>query len=300
MAKKKIDPGFRDLQTRVNESFVSIFGRTPLKERLDDVLRMAIRTTRYSDLENLKEDTSDLLNSVLQLCNECGWHADELSAQNIAKIQRRKAQYQSLGRKLKVAIFGGAFDPITTGHIKNAQLVLNCSKEFDEVWVMPCCSHLCGKHMMSPEDRLELCRLATQSDGRLKVSSYEIDHNLGGETYHLVKMLLDDTHLTDRYDFSIIIGLDNAKTFDKWVNYEFLERQIRFITVARPGVEEDPKVQWYRKVPHIYLQPETHEDLVKISSTDVRAMLKTNDPEVAKFLHPNVLGYIRQHNLYAS
>lgn len=298
MARRKSDPGIREIQAAVNETYTTIFGRTPLKERLDDVLRMAMRTSRFSDLENLKDETADLLNSVLQLCNECGWSAEDLSGQNISKIERRKSQYQSLGRKLKVAIFGGAFDPITTGHIKNAQLVLNYSREFDEVWIMPCFTHLYGKNMASPEDRLEMCRIAAKQDGRIKVSPFETDHRLGGETYHLVNLLLNDTTLMDHYDFSIIIGLDNANTFDKWVNYEFLERRIRFITVARPGVEEDQRVQWYRNAPHIYLRPETHEDLIKISSTDVRRMLKANDPEVSKYLNPDVLAYIREHRLY--
>jgi len=298
MPKKKADPGVREIQAAVNAKFVEIFGRTPLKERLDDILRLAIRTSRFSDLESLKEQTADVLNSVLQLCSECGWNVDELSALNLAKIERRRAQYQSLGRKLKVAIFGGAFDPITTGHIKNAQLVLNYSKEFDEVWIMPCYTHLYGKHMASPEDRLEMCRLAAKVDGRITVSPFEIDHKLGGETYHLVKLLMDDSRLMDRCDFSIVIGLDNAKSFDKWVNYEFLERQIRFITVARPGIVEDPKVQWYRKMPHIYLMPETDEDLIKISSTDVRGMVRENDPNVSKYLHPDVLKFVRDRKLY--
>ncbi len=268
MPKKKPGPGIREIQAAVNEEFVSVFGRTPLKERLEDVLRQAIRASRFSDLENLKEDAGDVLNSVLQLCNECGWNADELSAMNLAKIERRRAQYTALGRKMKVAIFGGAFDPITTGHVKTAQLVLNYSKEFDEVWMMPCFTHLNGKHMAAPEDRLEMCRRAAKADGRIKVSPFEIEHKLVGETYHLVKMLLDDRAMTDQYDFSLIIGLDNALTFDKWVNYEFLERQIRFITVARPGVAEDEKVQWYRKMPHIFLRPESNEELIKISSTE--------------------------------
>lgn len=299
MAKKRAPAPISEIQAGVNEKFLEIFGRTPLKERLDDILRLAIRTSRFSDVENLKEQTADILNSVLQLCSECSWSAEELSALNLAKIERRKAQYQSLGRKLKVAIFGGAFDPITTGHIKTAQLVLNYSKEFDEVWLMPCYTHLNGKHTSAPEDRLEMCRLAAKTDGRISVSSYEIDHKLGGETYHLIKMLMDDSNLMDRCDFSIIIGLDNANTFDKWVNYEFLERQIRFITVARPGIDEDPKVQWYRKMPHIYLLPETDGDLTKISSTEVRKMLKENDPSVAKYLQPDVLRYIRDRKLYA-
>jgi len=102
-------------------------------------------------------------------------------AERSAKIETPQSPIPILGRKLKVAIFGGAFDPITTGHIKTAQLVLNYSKEFDEVWLMPCYTHLNGKHTSAPEDRLEMCRLAAKTDGRISVSSYEIDHKLGGE-----------------------------------------------------------------------------------------------------------------------
>jgi len=53
------------------------------------------------------------------------------------------------------------------------------------------------------------------------------------------------------------------------------------------------------KMPHIYLLPETDGDLTKISSTEVRKMLKENDSNVAKYLQPDVLRYIRDRKLYA-
>jgi len=79
---------------------------------------------------NLKEEAGDLLASVIQLHTENGWSIEE---KTLEKIQRRKQQYRTLGRKTKVAIYGGAFDPITKGHIQVAQFILNTSKEFDEV-----------------------------------------------------------------------------------------------------------------------------------------------------------------------
>jgi len=178
----------------------------------------------------------------------------------------------------------------------NAVLTLTVGGELAEVAPTDVVAYVRGARTPTVRNIVDDLRKA-KVDGRISVSSYEIDHKLGGETYHLVKLLMDDSQLMDRCDFSIIIGLDNAKTFDKWVNYEFLERQIRFITVARPGIEEDPKVQWYRKMPHIYLMPETDEDLIKISSTEVRRMVKENDPNVTKYLHADVLKFVREHKL---
>lgn len=63
-------------------------------------------------------------------------------------------------------------------------------------------------------------------DKRMKAFDFEIVNKLGGETYHTIKRLLDSS-LVDEYDFSLVIGMDNANTFDKWYNYKELERLIR-------------------------------------------------------------------------
>jgi len=138
-----------DIQNKINEVYLKAFGRTPLRQRLDDVFGEAIELSRYIDLKNLREETSDLLGSVIQLANECGWSIEDLVNENIAKIQHRQQQYQSLGRKIKVAILGGAFDCITNGHVQVAKFVLDTSKTFDEVWLMPCYSHIFGKNLAS-------------------------------------------------------------------------------------------------------------------------------------------------------
>lgn len=279
----------QELQDRIRESF-KIFGENIKKEFLHLV--------RYRTPENLKEEVGDLMSSLIQLCNEKGWTIDDVIGNTITKIDRRKEQYGALGRRLDVAILGGAFDPIHNGHIQLAQHVLNNSGVVDEVWLMPPDAHMYGKKMASPEDRLEMCRLAAERDRRIRVFDYEIKNKLAGETYFFFKKLLTEKDLNEKYEFSMIIGLDNANSFDKWVNYKYLEKMVRFIVVPRKGVERDPKVDWYLRPPHVFMKEET--DIMEISSTQVRKMLQENDPNITKYLDPKVVDYIKEKGLYGT
>jgi len=294
-----------EFQQEINEAYLKAFGRTPLRQRLDDIFGEAIELSRYTDLKNLREETGDLLGSVIQLVNECGWTLGDLVAENIAKIEHRQQQYRSLGRKIKVAILGGAFDPITVGHIQVAQFVLNTSRSFDEVWLMPCLSHIYNKDLVPAEHRVAMCKLAVRNDARIKVFEYEIEKKLRGETYHMVKQLLEEPFAKEQYDFSLIIGQDNANSFHKWVNYQDLERMVRFVVVPRNGVEADTTVNWYLKPPHIYLVGE--KPLIECASTTIRQAIYTlvhvdhteGIPEsIQGLIDPFVYEYIWEHKLY--
>src|ERR1700756_3409270 len=61
------------LTARIADHFHGAFGRTPLAERVQDILAQATTLGRFADLDHLKDETGDLLCSVLQLCTECGW-----------------------------------------------------------------------------------------------------------------------------------------------------------------------------------------------------------------------------------
>ena len=297
-----------DSQNKIAEKFTMAFGRTPIKQRLEDILGEAIELSRFVDIPNLKEEAGDLLCSTIQLCNECGWNADELIDATLTKIDRRKEQYKSLGRKTKIAALGGAFNPITLGHIEVARYVLNTSRTFDEVWLFPCCSHMFGKEMASPENRVIMCNLAIH-DPRIKVCDYEIRNRLSGETYQTVKLLLEEDFAKNQYDFSWIIGMDNANVFDTWVNYELLEKMIRFVVVPREGYPMDPKVNWYLKQPHIFLAS-ADKPIMEVSSTEVRSCLEHNwkiydgsgtwahGNPLDRMLDPAVYKYIIANKLY--
>ena len=306
--QRTIRDGFDQTHSLVHDVYKDAFGRTPLRQRLEDIAGEANELCRYTDLFNLKEEAGDLLSSLLQLMNECGWHGENLLFENLAKIKKRKEQYQGLGRKVKVAILGGAFDPITKGHIQVAQFVLDSSKTFDEVWLMPCYQHMHGKEMVSPHLRLEMCSLACKNDGRIKVFDYEMRNKLAGETYHTMKRLFDEDFAKDQYDFSLIIGMDNANHFDTWVNFEDLERMMRFVVVPRTGEERDSGTDWYLKPPHIFLRAD--KPLMEVSSSMVReeldrptlAVLRMNklldmmDEQVLNFIFKNKLYGLEKHS----
>jgi nicotinate-nucleotide adenylyltransferase len=293
-----------DLQNKVRETFETHFGYTPLGERLKDIQNEFFELMKWQDVKNLKEETGDLLASLIQLCNENEWDVETLIEENTKKIKSRELQYKTLGRKVKVAIFGGAFNPITKAHIQLAQFVLNTSGEFDEVWLMPAYKHMYNKEMVSAEDRLQMCKLAVRTDSRIKVFDYEIKNQLAGETFNLFKRLRQEEELNKKYNFSMIIGLDNANSFDKWVNYEELERMVRFVVVPRKGVERDEKVNWYLQKPHIFLNKEA--DIIECSSTLVREKLNeyyvnhmSDDIHtLTPYVNMEVLEYILEKKLY--
>jgi hypothetical protein len=125
------------LSAQIADHFHGAFGRTPLAERVQGILAQATILGRFADLDQLRDEAGDLLCSLLQLCSECGWEPAALAEATLAKIEARRDIYARLGRKLKVALPGGAFDPIHRGHLEVATEVLRLGG-VDEVWLMPC------------------------------------------------------------------------------------------------------------------------------------------------------------------
>ena len=57
----------KKLQKLVDEKFREHFGYTPLKERLKDIQSEFFELMRNQDVKNLKEETGDLMASLLKL-----------------------------------------------------------------------------------------------------------------------------------------------------------------------------------------------------------------------------------------
>lgn len=80
--------------------------------------------------------------------------------------------------KGRVAILGGSFDPITTGHLKVACEIVH-TKKADEVWIVPCGSRPDKPSLKTPYmHRLLMCHLAVNttfgSTFPIRVSDIEV------------------------------------------------------------------------------------------------------------------------------
>ena len=193
-----------------------------------------------------------------------------------------------------VLLMLGAFDPITTGHIKLAQFVLSKLNYFNEAWITPCYKHIYNKKMESPEHRMEMCSIATKNDPRLKMFPYEVAHKITGGTYNFVEKLLSEDFSKDK-KYSIVVGMDNANTLHKWINCEKLLEMINFIVVSRQGIERNNNIDWYKTSPHIFL--EAGDEVPLTSSTDVRTKLG-KDEYLDGLIDEDVFKYIVEYGLY--
>ncbi len=214
-------------------------------------------------------------------------------------IKEREEQYRSLGRKTRVALFGGSFNPPHLGHIQFAQAILNAAGVIDEVWLCPCNNSLYGKSLVDAQHRINMCEIAARVDGRIKICDWEIRNKTQGETYKLMKAFLDEPEYKN-YEFYFSIGLDNAYKAPNWVNWEYLEKTVPFIVMPRKGIERRDDVDWFLNPPHIYIRDEGK--IIEASSTDVRNVLSLSG-ENSKFIledlmDAEVVKYINENDLY--
>lgn len=195
---------------------------------------------------------------------------------------------------MNIALFGGAFDPIHKGHIALANYV---SGYCDKVLLTPCYKHKYDKKMADNKHRKVMCELAVLDNPSLGIFYYELDNKLEVGTYELFQKIKNDPFYQN-YNFSFIIGQDNADTIEKWENWEKLINSVSFIVIPREGGNAKPETNaWYRDSKHLFLD---QAKTPSYSSTEIRKLLKEQkDEEVIQML-PNreIYNYIKMEKLY--
>jgi nicotinate-nucleotide adenylyltransferase len=160
-----------------------------------------------------------------------------------------------------IALFGGAFDPPTLGHLHVAEAV-GALDGIDEVWVMPSFSHMYDKRMVEFKHRVNMCTMTFSG----VATTVPDEQYVGGDgsAYDLMK------YLVSKYPdckFHNVIGMDNAESIDKWKNSDWLLDNLSFIVLPRGNYT--PKQDWYTKSPHIFM--ENLEPMICSSSSVRRA-----------------------------
>lgn len=135
---------------------------------------------------------------------------------------------------MRVALFGGSFNPPHIGHVLNACYVLG-AYPVDELWLMPVFAHpFASKRRLAPfEDRLEMCRQAfAPFGGRIRVTRIEEEAPPGSKTVDVLEWLLP-RHPGDR--FSLVVGSDILREKHLWKRFDRIEELAELIVVPRAG-----------------------------------------------------------------
>lgn len=202
---------------------------------------------------------------------------------------------------MKIAILGGAFDPIHIGHYLVARQVKEQLK-MDEVWLMVCYSYFPEfpeklKRITSFEERFHMASLLAGRD--ILVSDFEEKENKPSRTIDTLRLLKkkrpDD-------EFYWIIGSDALPTFHLWNEWQSLVRDHNLIIFPR---DTDFKTLEKRvlesfqliTIPKNITIVEGNLIVSTISSTHIRGRVR-NGQTIEYFVPKSVQSYIEEKEFY--
>lgn len=202
---------------------------------------------------------------------------------------------------MKIAILGGAFDPIHIGHYLVAQQVKE-QLHMDEVWLMVCYSYFPEfpdklSRITSYEERFKMATLFAGKD--IIVSKFEEEFNKRSRTIDTLR-LLKQHYPHD--EFYWIIGSDALPTFQLWNHWEELVRDHNLVVFPRDTdfktLEKRVKKSFnLKKIPKNIKILEGNLIVSTISSTHMRGRVQKKLP-IEHFVSKNVIEYIEEKKLY--
>jgi len=186
---------------------------------------------------------------------------------------------------VRIAIFGGTFNPVHKAHVAIARLARE-SFSLDEVWLVPAAQppHKSTAGATDFEHRHRMVELACQDEPGLVTSRIEQENQRSFSILTIERIKRERPGDT----FYFLIGADAFAEIKTWRRWSEVIAEVEFLVVSRPG--------------HQYEVPEgarVHRlDTASfgVSSTQIRERLRRG--ESPEELHPAVLRYIRAHGLY--
>lgn len=197
---------------------------------------------------------------------------------------------------MRIAMFGGSFNPVHNGHIQLAGAFVQKLK-LDKVLMIPTYlpPHKMTDSQVSPEDRLMMCRLACENLDFVEVSDIEIKRQGASYTYLTLQ------ELSEKYqnqELFLITGADMFLTIHQWKHPEIIFELACICGVPRnqddiSGLEKQAE---YLKT----LGAKTEildAGVMTVSSTQIRNAVKKKE-DISKLVPKKVEEYIFQKKLY--
>ena len=196
---------------------------------------------------------------------------------------------------MKVAIFGGSFNPVHKEHINIVKAAIK-SLALDKVIIMP--SYITpsksGRMFASAADRLNMCRLAFESIDKVVVSDYEISQSGISYSYLTCRRFKEKYPEDTRY---FIIGGDMLENFGEW---KYPEEILKCVTLAVCAREDENRC----KTALDNFSARFGKQIVVcdyigkgVSSTRIRALAALGE-NLEGLVEPAVGKYIKDKSLY--
>ncbi len=197
---------------------------------------------------------------------------------------------------MKIAMFGGSFNPVHNGHIQLAETFAE-KLGLDRVIIVPAYVSPFKQSDISvaPLQRLEMCRMAFANMDIARVSDIEIKREGPSYTYITLEMLAD-IYANDK--IYLITGADMFMTVHTWeksnVIFKLAEicgipRNDSDVTALKNQAEFLESLGAKTKILDSYIMP--------VSSTLIRELIK-NGKDISGLVPHSVENYIIKNGLY--
>lgn len=199
---------------------------------------------------------------------------------------------------MRVGLYFGTFNPIHVGHLVIANHMAQYA-DVDQVWlvVSPRNPLKLKDSLLEDYHRLELVNRAIEDNYQLKAS--DIEFKLEKPSYTSTTLAyLEEKYPT--YDFALIMGEDNLRTFHKWKNHEQIIKNHRLIVYPRVLTEqEEAQVvahngNDYHNHPNVQM---VEAPVMKISASFIRRSIKEKK-DVRYLLTEPVWTYVDEMHFY--
>jgi nicotinate-nucleotide adenylyltransferase len=211
---------------------------------------------------------------------------------------------------MRVAVFGGSFNPIHLGHLRAAEEDRE-AMGLDLIYFVPAASppHKPPVGLASAEHRLEMVRLATKGNRHFMVSDVEVRRS--GSSFTIDTVRYFRTTMRAQPELYLIMGGDQFAELDTWKEADELAKLCNIVVHTRlsemqPGAEARVAMLsrfGYIRRDEFYVHCSGHTlnfvttTFFPISATSIRHKIAAG--ESIRYLVPtDVADYIERHVLY--
>lgn len=193
---------------------------------------------------------------------------------------------------MNIGLYFGTFNPIHVGHLTIANHLAEHS-DLDQVWfvVTPQSPFKKKSTLLDNHQRLEMVYRATKDYDKLRPS--DIEFGLKQPNYTIDTLTYLHEKFPD-YEFSLIMGEDNLKSFHRWKNHELILKHHSIYVY--PRLSQGKIETQFNNHPKIL---NVSAPIMELSSTFIRKEIAAGK-NIRPMLPENVWQYIDEMNFYKS